>query len=78
LAAFAQDDEQDVSAPMPTIEEAEKLAQTISGDTNKLQANRDLSKLQDRMKKAEEAKDAKTIDEIFVKANALEQKLGPG
>jgi hypothetical protein len=48
LAAFAQDDEQDVSAPMPTIEEAEKLAQTISGDTNKL------------------------------KANALEQKLGPG
>jgi hypothetical protein len=76
-AVFAQDDEQDVSVPKPTIEEAEKLAQTISGDTNKLQSYCDLSKLQDQMEKAEEAKDAKTIDEILVKADALEQKLGP-
>jgi hypothetical protein len=50
-AAFAQDDEQDVSVPKPTMEEAEKLVQTISGDTNKIQAYCDLSKLQDRMEK---------------------------
>jgi hypothetical protein len=59
------------------MEEAEKLVQTISGDTNKLQAYCDLSRLQDRMEKAQEANDAKTIDELLVKANALEQSLGP-
>jgi hypothetical protein len=76
-AAFAQDDEQDVSVPKPTMEEAEKLVQTISGDTNKIQAYCDLSKLQDRMEKAQETNDAKTIDELLVKADALEQSLGP-
>jgi hypothetical protein len=76
-AALAQDDEQDVSVPKPTMEEAEKLVQTISGDTNKLQAYCDLSRLQDRMEKAQEANDAKTIDELLVKADALEQSLGP-
>jgi hypothetical protein len=76
-AALAQDDEQDVSVPKPTMEEAEKLVQTISGDTNKLHAYCDLSRLPDRMEKAQEANDAKTIDELLVKADALEQSLGP-
>jgi hypothetical protein len=74
--ALAQDDEQDVSTPRPTIEEAEKLVQAISGDKVRLKAYCDLSKLQDPMEKAEEANDTKAIDALLAEADALEQSLG--
>lgn len=74
--ALAQDDEQDISTPRPTIEEAEKLVQAISSDNAKLKAYCDLSKLQDPMEKAEKANDTKAIDALLAKADALEQSLG--
>jgi hypothetical protein len=49
--ALAQDDEQDVATPRPTIEEAEKLVQAISGDKVRLKAYCELSKLQDTMER---------------------------
>ena len=64
-------------APKPTIADAQKLVQTISSDKTKLQAYREIGKLQDQMEKAEEKNDTKTIEALGAKVDNLEQQVGP-
>jgi Skp family chaperone for outer membrane proteins len=73
IAAFAQDNQ----APKPTIEEAQKLVQTISGDKAKLKVYCEIGKLQEEMAKAEEKNDAKALEALGTKVDSLEQQVGP-
>jgi hypothetical protein len=75
IAAFAQKDEPDNQAP-PTIEDAKKLVQTISGDKAKLKACCELG-LHEQMEKAEEKNDTKELDALGAKLDSLEQQVGP-
>jgi hypothetical protein len=77
MVAVAQKDDPVNRSPKPTVEDAQKVVQTISSDKSKLQAYCELSKLQEKMEKAEEKKDTKTIDELVAKADTLEQQVGP-
>ena len=76
-AAFAQNDDPANQAPKPTLADAQKVVQTIGSDKTKLQAYCELGKLQDQMEKAEEGNDAKAVDALVGKADALGQQIGP-
>jgi hypothetical protein len=77
IVPFAQKDDPENKAPKPTVEDAQKLVQTISSDQNKLQAYCNLGKLQEEMEKAEEKNDTKATDALVAKAETLEQQVGP-
>ena len=70
--AFAQKDDPVDHAPKPTVEEAQKLVQTISSDKTKLQAYCEIGKLQKQMDKAQEENDTKALDALFAKLDSLE------
>jgi hypothetical protein len=76
IAAFAQVDEPENQAP-PTIEDAQKLAQTISGDKAKLKAFCELDRLYEQVEEAEERNDMKERDALNLKIGSLEQQSGP-
>jgi hypothetical protein len=76
IAAFAQVDEPDNEAP-PTIEDVQKLVQTISGDKAKLKAYCELGNLYERVEKAEEKNDMKELGALGVKVDSLEKQVGP-
>jgi hypothetical protein len=76
IAAFAQVDEPENPAP-PTIEDAQKLVQTISGDKAKLKAFCELGNLYEQVEEAEERNDMKERDALGVKIDSLEQQFGP-
>jgi hypothetical protein len=77
IVAFAQKDGPAAKVPKPTIADAQKLVQTISGDKAKLQAYCDMGKLQDQMEKAEQKKDNKALEALGAKADSLAQQIGP-
>jgi len=78
IAAFAQSDEQDNPAPPPpTIEEVQKLVQTISGDEVKLKAYCELGALYEQVEKAAEKDDMDELDALGVRIDSLEQQFGP-
>ena len=76
IAAFAQVDEPDNEAP-PTIEDVQKLVQTISGDKAKLKAYCELGDLYEQLEKAQEKNDTKEFDVLGAKIDSLEQQVGP-
>jgi hypothetical protein len=76
-AAFAQKDDADDQAPKPTIEDAQKLVDTIRGDKTKLKAYCELGKLHEQIEKAEEKNDSKEMDTLVAKLDSLEQQVGP-
>ena len=76
IAAFAQVDEPDKRAST-TIEDVQKLVQTISGNKAKLKAYCELDKLNEQMEKAEEKDDTKEFDALGVKLDSLEHQVGP-
>ena len=61
----------------PTIEDAQKLVETISGDKDKLKAYCELGKLSEQLDKAEEKGDAKEYEALAAKLDGLEQQMGP-
>ena len=75
--AFAQKDDPVDQAPKPTVEEAQKLVQTISSDKTQLQVYCEIGKLQKQMEKAQEENDTKALDALFAKLDSLEQQVGP-
>ena len=77
IVTFAQNGDPADQAPKPTLADAQKVVQTISSDKTKLQAYCELGKLQDQVEKAEEGNDAKAVDALVGKADALEQQIGP-
>jgi len=77
IVAFAQKDGPAAKVPKPTIADAQKLVQTVSGDKAKLQAYCDMGKLQDQMEQAEKKKDNKALEALGAKADSLAQQIGP-
>jgi Skp family chaperone for outer membrane proteins len=75
--AYAQKAGPATNAPKPTIADAQKVVQVISGDKAKLQAYCELGKVQEQMQQAGEKKDTKTFQALGAKASSLEQKAGP-
>jgi hypothetical protein len=75
--AFGQQSSSPPKAPKPTKDDAQKVAQIISGDKAKLQAYCDSKKLYDQMAAAYKKNDNKTADALNKQADALVSKLGP-
>ena len=76
-AAFVQKGDAENQAPKPTIEDAQKLVDTIRGDKTKLKAYCELGKLHEQIEKAEEKNDTKEMDALVAKLDSLEQQVGP-
>jgi hypothetical protein len=75
--AFAETDGPREQTPKPTIEEARKLVQIISGDPAKLKAYCDLSKLEEQMDNAVRKRDEKVLSSLVAKMDGLQDDLGP-
>ena len=65
------------NAPKPTVADAQKVVQLITGDKAKLKAYCDMGKLQEQMEAAEQKKDTKAAQALGAKADALSQQIGP-
>jgi hypothetical protein len=74
--AFAQSHEPDNPTP-PTIEDVQKLVQTIRGDKAKLKAYCELGDLYEQLEKAQEKNDTKEFDVLGAKIDSIEQQVGP-
>jgi hypothetical protein len=72
VAAFAQDEPDNV-APKPTLASVQHLAEVITGDKSKIRAYCELGGIHDQLRKALDSQDAKAIDALIAKADALEQ-----
>ena len=57
--------------------EAEKVATIIRGDKVKTETYCDLQKLAKQIKKANQKKDRKKVDELFRKVETMQETLGP-
>jgi hypothetical protein len=77
MVALAQKDDPAEHASKPTLEGVQKVVQAIANNEKKLQAYCDLGKLEEQMEKAEEQNDRKAIDALIIKADTLEQQVGP-
>jgi hypothetical protein len=78
MVAFAQKDGPPADkAPKPTVADAQKLVQTITGDKAKLKAYCDIGKLQEEMEKADQKNDTKALEALGTKADTLAQQIGP-
>ena len=76
IVALTQQDTS-IQSLKPTIEDAQKLVETISGDKDKLKAYCELGKLNEQLDKAEEKGDAKEYEALAAKLDGLEQQMGP-
>lgn len=77
MVAVAQKDGPATKVPKPTIADAQKLVQTISGDKARLQAYCEISKLQEQMEQADQKNDTKALEALGAKADSLAQQIGP-
>jgi hypothetical protein len=75
--AFAETDEPRDQTPKPTVAEAQKVVQSISGDPAKLKAYCDLSKLEEQMDNAVRERDEKVLSSLVAKMDGLQDDLGP-
>jgi IDEAL domain len=75
--AFAQTNDATNEAPKPTVEDLQKLVQTISSDKAKLKVYCEIGKLQEEIDKAIENNDEKAFDALAAKLTRLEQQIGP-
>jgi hypothetical protein len=77
IVAFAQSDKPNAQPSKPTIEDAQKFVETISGDKDKLKAYCEIGKLHEQLDDAEEKGDAKEFEDLVAKLDSLEQQMGP-
>ena len=75
-ASFAQD-EPGNQAPEPTLADVQHLAEVITGDKSRIRAYCELGGIHDQLRQALDNQDAKAIDALVAKADAMEQQLGP-
>ena len=75
--AHAQKDGPAAEASKPTVEDAQKLVQTISSNPAKLKVYCDMGKLQEQMEQADQKKDNKALEALSAKADSLVQQIGP-
>jgi hypothetical protein len=77
IAALAQTDDTTNAVPKPTVEELQKLVQTIASDEAKLKVYCEIGKLQGEADKALENNDEKAFDAIVAKLDELVPQIGP-
>ena len=77
FAALAQQDDSNAQPWMPTIEDAQKLVETISSDKDKLKAYCEIGKLHEQIERAEEENDTKDFEDLVAQLDGLEQQMGP-
>jgi len=77
IAAFAQEHDSNAQPWKPSIEDAQKLVETISGDKDRLKLYCELGKLHEEIEKAEEDNDTKVLDGLLGRIARLEQQLAP-
>ena len=77
IVAFAQSDKPNAQSSKPTIEDAQKLVETIGGDKDKLKAYCEIGKLHEQLDNAEEKGDAKEFEALVAELDSLEQQMGP-
>jgi hypothetical protein len=75
--AFAQQDGPNAVPWKPTIEDAEKLVETIGSDKDKLKVYCELGKLYEEIEKAEEENDTDVLDDLLERIAKLEAQVGP-
>ncbi len=75
--AYAQKDSPVAESSKPTLEDAQKLDQTISSNPAKLKVYCDMGKLQEQMEQADQKKDNKALEALSAKADSLVQQIGP-
>jgi len=76
VVAFAQSDKPNAQSSKPTIEEAQKLVEIITGDKEKLKAYCEIAKLHQQLDDAEDKGDAKEFEALVAKLDSLEQQMG--
>jgi hypothetical protein len=76
VVALAQSDKPNAQSSKPTIEEAQKLVETITGDKEKLKAYCEIAKLHQQLDDAEDKGDAKEFEALVAKLDSLEQQMG--
>jgi hypothetical protein len=76
IVVFAQRDDRNAQSWKPTIEDAQKLVEAISGNKDKLKAYCELAKLNEQLDKAEEKGDPKEYEALVAKLDSLEQQMG--
>jgi hypothetical protein len=77
IVALAQTDDPTNAAPKPTVEDLQKLVQTIANDEAKLKVYCEIGKLQGEVDKALENNDEKAFDAIVGKLDELVPQIGP-
>jgi hypothetical protein len=77
IAALAQTDDTANEAPKPTVEDLQKLVQTISSDKAKLKVYCEIGELQEEIDKALENNDEKAFDAVAAKLDRLVPQIGP-
>jgi hypothetical protein len=70
-ASFAQE-EPGNQAPKPTLADVQHLAEVITGDKSRIRAYCELGGIHDQLRQALDNQDAKTIDALVAKADAME------
>jgi hypothetical protein len=75
IVAFAQQDP-NAQPWKPTIEDAQKLVETISADKDKLKAYCEIGKIHEQIDQAEEKDETKEFDALVAKLDSLEQQMG--
>ena len=71
IVAFAQSDKPNGQLSKPTIEDAQKLVETIGGDKDKLKAHCEIGKLHEQLDSAEEKGDAKEFEALVAELDSL-------
>jgi hypothetical protein len=77
IVALAQTADTTNEAPRPTVEDLQKLVQTISSDEAKLKVYCEIGKLQGEIDKALESNDEKAFDAVVAKLEGLVPEIGP-
>ena len=77
IVALAQTDDTTNAVPKPTVEELQKLVQTIASDEAKLKVYCEIGKLLGESDKALENNDEKAFDAIVAKLDDLVPQIGP-
>jgi hypothetical protein len=75
--AYAQKDSPAAEASKPTVEDAQKLVQTISSNPAKLKVYCDMGKLQEQIEEADQKKDKKEFEALSANATSLLQQISP-
>lgn len=77
IIVFAQRQNPNTKPWLPSVEDAQKVVETINGDDEKLKLYCQIGILQEKIDEAEENRDMKEFEALVAKLDSFEQQLGP-